>query len=145
MEYPEADTLYSLTGVRAAMNIDIEPIGYVSTDAESVPRFYTISDVRGALVLDERFEQGLSDFRPGDLIIVVFLFHRSPPFGHEHMRVIPPSREAERGVFSTRSPVRPNPIGVSQVEVIEVEGSRIHVKGLDMIDGTPILDIKPVK
>jgi tRNA-Thr(GGU) m(6)t(6)A37 methyltransferase TsaA len=61
------------------------------------------------------------------------------------MRVIPPSREAERGVFSTRSPVRPNPIGVSQLEVVEVEGSRIHVKGLDMIDGTPILDIKPVK
>lgn len=121
-----------------------DPIGYVTTAAHSVPRFYSISDIEGELVIRREVMDGLSDITPGELILVIFLFHNSPPFTSNHLRVTPPHRKERRGVFSTRSPVRPNPIGLSQVEVLRVEENVIYVKGLDMLDGTPILDIKPV-
>ena len=126
-------------------SITLDPIGYVSTEANSVPRFYSISDVRGELVIDERYEEGLADIKAGSSIIVVFYFHQSPPFSREHLRVTPPSRGVLRGVFSTRSPVRPNQLGISKLKVTNVRGNRIGVSGLDMLDGTPILDIKPEK
>jgi tRNA (Thr-GGU) A37 N-methylase len=59
------------------------------------------------------------------------------------MRITPPIYDQEVGVFNTHSPFRPNPIGLSLLEVLRIEGSIIHVKGIDMLDGTPILDIKP--
>ncbi|MFP4268896.1 MAG: tRNA (N6-threonylcarbamoyladenosine(37)-N6)-methyltransferase TrmO [Spirochaetaceae bacterium] len=124
---------------------EFTPIGYVATEAESVPRFYSISDITGRLVIRREVMDGLSDIAAGEPILVIFLFHNSPPFTEDHLRVTPPHREQERGVFSTRSPVRPNPIGLSELEVLDVEENIIYVKGLDMIDGTPILDIKPVK
>ncbi len=122
---------------------EFSPIGYVHTEEKTIPRFYSISDVEGSLEIDARFLDGLQEIKPGDRIIVVFIFHRSPPFGNEHLRVTPPSRSSPRGVFSTRSPVRPNPIGIS--ELLGIQESSIQVKGLDMIDGSPILDIKPVQ
>ena len=126
-------------------SITLDPIGYVSTEANSVPRFYSISDVKGELVIDERYREGLTDIRAGSSIIVVFYFHKSPPFRREHLRVRPPSRGVLRGVFSTRSPVRPNQLGISKLKVTGVRGNLIDVSGLDMLDGTPILDIKPEK
>ena len=127
------------------MSFEIEPIGYVSTEAEEVPRFYSISEVEGRLIIRDEYVEGLSDLQPGDEILVIFYFHRSPDFGTEHLRVIPPSRGVKRGVFSTRSPVRPNPLGLSQLEVLGIEGNTVHVRGLDMVDGSPVLDIKPRK
>lgn len=126
-------------------SITLDPIGYVTTEASSVPRFYSISDVRGELVIDEQYREGLTDMRVGSSILVVFYFHKSPPFRREHLRVRPPSRGVLRGVFSTRSPVRPNQLGISKLKVTWVRGNRIGVSGLDMLDGTPILDIKPEK
>jgi len=126
-------------------SISLDPIGYVSTEASSIPRFYSISDVRGELVIDEWYREGLTDIRAGSSIIVVFYFHQSPTFTREHLRVTPPSRGVLRGVFSTRSPVRPNQLGISKLKVTNVRGNRIGVSGLDMLDGTPILDIKPEK
>jgi tRNA (adenine37-N6)-methyltransferase len=124
---------------------EFSPIGYVRTEAKTVPRFYRISDVRGTLQIDDRFREGLREIQAGDRIIVVFLFHQSPPFEDAYLRVTPPRRNEPRGVFSTRSPVRPNPIGISELEVLGVEEGSLQVKGLDMVDGSPILDIKPVQ
>ena len=125
--------------------MELEPLGYVSTDAEKVPRFYSHSDIKGSLVLDEQYSAGVADFRPGQKISVIFYFHKSPPFTPDNMRIVPSHSVELRGVFSTRSPVRPNPIGLSVVKISEVRGSVIEVTGLDMLDGTPILDIKPYK
>ena len=125
------------------MTIEMEPIGFVSTDAKTVPRSWSVSDVKGTLVIDESYLEGLSDIKPGQRIYVVFHFHRSPNFTPQFMRIRPPNREEKVGVFSTHSPIRPNPIGLSLLEVLEIEGNVIQVKGLDMLDGTPVLDIKP--
>ena len=125
------------------MSIEIEPIGFVSTDAETIPRSWAISNVEGTLVIDETYLEGLREIRPGQRIYVIFHFHKSPKFTSQYMRIKPPIREEEVGVFSTHSPFRPNPIGLSLLEVLGIDGNVIHVKGLDMLDGTPILDIKP--
>lgn len=126
------------------MSIEMKPIGYVSTDADNVPRSWEVSDVEGTLVFDESYVEGLSDIKPGQHIYVIFQFHQSPRFSSQYLRINPPCHNRrEMGVFSTHSPVRPNPIGISILEVLKVAGNIIQVKGLDMLNGTPILDIKP--
>jgi len=125
------------------MSIEMKPIGYVSTDAEAIPRCWVVSDVEGALVIDEAYSEGLRDIQPGQHIDVIFHFHESPEFTTEYMRITPPTRREEVGVFSTRSPFRPNPVGLSRLQVLGIDGSVIRVRGLDMLDGTPILDMKP--
>ncbi len=119
------------------------PIGTVHTTATKLPRHWTVSDVEGTLVIDEPYREGLKDIQPGQNLIVLFHFHKSPPFSPEFLSQTPPHRGENLGVFSICSPRRPNPIGLSVVEVLKVDGTVIHVRGLDMIDGTPILDIKP--
>ena len=122
----------------------LHPIGVVETDAEKLPRHWSLSDVEGALVLKPEFVPGLRDIAPGQRIVVLFHFDRSPPFEPGLLVQTPHHMDGEsRGVFSICSPRRPNPIGLSVVEVLAVEGGRIRVRGLDMMDGTPILDIKP--
>lgn len=126
------------------MSVEMKPIGYVSTDADKIPRSWEISDIEGALVFDEPYIEGLSDIKPGQHISVIFQFHKSPEFSSQFLRINPPRHNRRAlGVFSTHSPVRPNPIGLSILEVLRVDGNIIHVKGLDMLNGTPILDIKP--
>jgi tRNA (Thr-GGU) A37 N-methylase len=75
--------------------------------------------------------------------VVIFYFHQSPGFSPELLRQTSGQHGRETGVFSICSPVRPNPIGLSVLEVLGTRGASIHVRGLDMLDGTPILDIKP--
>jgi len=128
---------------RNNMSIEMKPIGYVSTDAKEVPRSWSVSDVEGSLVIDEIYLEGLRDIKPGQRISVIFHFHLSPKFTSQFMRVKPPTRKEKVGVFSTHSPFRPNPIGLSLLEVLGIDGTVIHVKGLDMVDKTPVLDIKP--
>lgn len=124
-------------------DILMKPIGIVRTEAASVPRHWTVSDVEGTLVIDEAYREGLRDIRPGQKIIVLFHFHKSQPFSPQDLIQKPPHRNEPLGVFSICSPRRPNPIGLSVVEVLDVQGSTLRVKGIDMLDGTPILDIKP--
>ena len=125
------------------MGVEFKPIGIAHTDVEKVPRHWSVSDIEGRLVIDEKYLPGLKDIAPGQEIVVIFHFHKSPRFSAEYFYQTPPHRDEPMGVFSICSPVRPNPIGLSILKVIEISGNIIHVKGIDMIDGTPILDIKP--
>lgn len=115
----------------------------MQTDAKEVPRHWTKSDVEGELVINEEYVEGLKDIKPGEQIIVIFHFHKSSPYNPSFLRQAPPHKGKEYGVFSICSPMRPNPIGLSVVKVLDVKDNVIHVKGIDMLDGTPILDIKP--
>lgn len=129
---------------RSPENVSMTPIGFAHTDVEDVPRHCTLSDVEGTLAIDDSYLEGLRDITPGQRIVVIFFFHRSPEFTAQFLTQKPPHRNERLGVFSICSPIRPNPIGMSTLDVVNVRGNVIHVKGLDMLDGTPILDIKPL-
>ncbi|MCX7771356.1 MAG: tRNA (N6-threonylcarbamoyladenosine(37)-N6)-methyltransferase TrmO [Proteobacteria bacterium] len=120
-----------------------KPIGYVKTSIESPPRHWTVSDVEGEIVIEPEYKLGLKDIKAGEKIVVIFCFHKSPPFTKDRLIQKPPHLNEAKGVFSTCSPHRPNPIGLSVLEVNEVRDNVIKVRGLDMYDGTPIFDIKP--
>ena len=83
---------------------------------------------------------GLADLEGFSRIILVYLFHRSEGYS---LRVVPFLDDRERGVFATRAPRRPNPIGLSVVRLVAVEGCRLVIEDVDLLDGTPVLDIKP--
>jgi tRNA (adenine37-N6)-methyltransferase len=125
------------------MSIELRHIGFVRTDAEELPRHWSMSDVEGTLVINEEYSEGLRDIEPGQRIVVLFNFHRSPEFSSDFLRQTSGRDGRVLGVFNICSPIRPNPIGMSVVEVLGIEGANVDVKGLDMLDGTPILDIKP--
>jgi tRNA-Thr(GGU) m(6)t(6)A37 methyltransferase TsaA len=125
------------------MRIELRSIGFVRTDAQKLPRHWSVSDVEGTLVIDEEYSEGLRDIEAGQRIVVIFNFHRSPEFSSELLLQRSGQHGRETGVFSICSPVRPNPIGMSILEVLGTRGANIDVRRLDMMDGTPILDIKP--
>jgi tRNA-Thr(GGU) m(6)t(6)A37 methyltransferase TsaA len=95
------------------------------------------------LVFDEAVRDGLDGIAAGDVLLVLTWLDRAE---RDVLRVIPRGDRARgvQGVFNTRSPDRPNPIGLHRVEVLAVDGSRLHVRDLEAIDGTPIIDVKPV-
>ncbi|MFW6332394.1 MAG: tRNA (N6-threonylcarbamoyladenosine(37)-N6)-methyltransferase TrmO [Thermodesulfobacteriota bacterium] len=125
------------------MNVTMTPIGVVHTDAVDLPRHWSLSNVEGTLEINPEYAPGLRDIEPGQKIVVLFHFHKSPPFSEGLLFQTPPHKSEAKGVFSICSPRRPNPIGLSVVEVTGVQGNTIDVRGIDMFDGTPILDIKP--
>lgn len=126
------------------MTITLKPIGTVHTDADTVPRHWTLSDVKGQLVIDEKYQQGLKDIQAGQRIVVIFYFHKSAAFTSDLLVQRPPHRNKDLGIFSICSPRRPNPIGMSVLDVLAKHGNILFVQGLDMLDGTPILDLKPL-
>ncbi|MDI7276555.1 MAG: tRNA (N6-threonylcarbamoyladenosine(37)-N6)-methyltransferase TrmO, partial [Anaerolineae bacterium] len=94
------------------------------------------------IVLEPALAEGLDGLEPGQRIMVIFHLHRS--HGYE-LRQHPRGDKAQplRGVFALRTPRRPNPIGVTVADLLAIEGSVLRVQGLDALDGTPVLDIKP--
>ena len=90
--------------------------------------------------IDPVLEQGLTDVEGFSHLFVIWVFDRSR--GPE-LLASPPSDDRSHGVFATRSPQRPNPIGLTVVELLRRDGPRLHVRGVDMLDGTPVLDLKP--
>lgn len=94
----------------------------------------------GELELLPEFEGGLADIEGYSHLIVLWVFDRSE--GYE-LIFTPPTDDKPHGVFSTRSPRRPNAIGLTVVELLRKEGRRLFLRGIDMLDGTPVLDIKP--
>lgn len=125
------------------MSPKLEPIGFVRVEAEKIPRHWSISEIEGTLAIEDKYLEGISDIEPGQRIVVIFNFHRSPEFSEELLKQTPPHTGKKTGIFSICSPVRPNPLGMSVLKVLAIEGATVYVKGLDMLDGTPILDIKP--
>lgn len=119
-------------------------IGLVDGDIMSLgeaPKGYDDSQRIGYLEIFPEFQEGLEGVEAGQTIMVLFWLHES---SRDILKVHPRGNKDRplRGVFSTRSPVRPNPIGVSELEVLTVDGTRIQVRGLDVLDKTPIIDIK---
>ena len=97
-------------------------------------------DVEGTLDILPQFEAGLTDIDGFSHLIVLWLFDRAQGF---ELLGTPPSDNRAHGVFATRSPRRPNPIGLTIVELLSRQGRSLRVRGVDMLDGTPLLDIKP--
>ena len=120
------------------------PIGFVSSpykERSQVPKGLGAKhDIDGVLKILPEFEAGLVDIEGFSHLIVVWEFDRSQGFD---LTARPPSDNRPHGVFATRSPLRPNPIALTTVELLRRKGSDLHVRGVDMLDGTPILDIKP--
>lgn len=123
--------------------MEVKPIGIVRNNSHEVPKLWTESDLEGELELFPQYLEGLSDIAVGQQIQVLFHFHRSPKFNDSHLKQKRRGSGPIKGVFSLCSPIRPNPIGLSVLEVLAVDGCRIRVKNLDVLDGSPILDIKP--
>ena len=120
------------------------PIGFISspyTQRGQVPKGPGAKhDVEGTLNILPEFAPGLTDIEGFSHLFVLWEFDRSEGFD---LVAHPPSDNRPHGVFATRSPLRPNPIALTTVELLRREGAVLHVRGLDMLDGTPILDIKP--
>jgi tRNA-Thr(GGU) m(6)t(6)A37 methyltransferase TsaA len=102
-------------------------------------------NAEGVLKILPEYEPGLADIEGFSHLIVLWEFDRSPQLELRGTDLIatPPSDNRPHGVFATRSPRRPNPLGLTTVELLRREGLVLHVHGVDMLDGTPILDIKP--
>ncbi len=126
------------------MTFSMQPIGFVKSpfkDPRDVPKGLGAKhEAEGELEVLAEFEPGLTDIEGFSHLIVLWVFDRSG--GYELMGM-PPSDNRPHGVFATRSPRRPNPIGLTVVELVRREGARLQVRGIDMLEGTPILDIKP--
>jgi tRNA (adenine37-N6)-methyltransferase len=120
------------------------PIGFVSSPyktTQEIPKgLGTKHEAVGTLKILPEFEPGLTDIEGFSHLFVIWEFDRSQGF---ELLGTPPSDDRPHGVFATRSPRRPNPVGLTVVELLGREGPLLHVRGLDMLDGTPILDLKP--
>lgn len=97
-------------------------------------------DAEGVIEIVPELEPGLLDIEGFSHLYVIWMFHRADGFD---LVGTPPTDDRPHGVFATRSPRRPNPIALTVVELLRRDGPRLHVRGVDMLDGTPILDIKP--
>ena len=129
------------------INFNFSPIGFVKGGGiypQEAPHQSTFAANEGVIELlpGQNFEQALTDLQGFDRIWVLFVFDRNnhwkpkvrPPVGGMNQRI---------GLFATRSPHRPNPIGMSAVELVKIEGRKVCIRNFDMLDGTPVLDIKP--
>lgn len=96
--------------------------------------------VAGTVAVDEKYRDGLKDIDGFSHLILIYHFHLSRGGS---LQVTPFLDDAERGVFATRAPRRPNPVGLSVVRLVRVEGLLLHIEDVDIVDGTPLLDIKP--
>jgi tRNA (adenine37-N6)-methyltransferase len=123
---------------------EMQPVGFVKspyTDTSQIPKGCGAThQAEGVLELKPEFEEGLTDIEGFSHLFVLWVFHKVEGYS---LLGTPPSDNRPHGVFATRSPFRPSPIGLTVVELIRRDGTRLHVRGVDMLDGTPILDIKP--
>jgi tRNA (adenine37-N6)-methyltransferase len=122
----------------------VHPVGHVRSpfsQTNEVPRgLGARHEEEGVLEILPEFEPGLKDIEGFSHLFVLWVFDRSEGSALEGA---PPCDTRSHGVFATRSPFRPNPIALTVVRLLRREGNRLHVRGVDMLDGTPILDIKP--
>ena len=114
--------------------------GDINSCAEA-PKNFDESERVGTLEIYPEYQDGLDGITPGQTIVVLFWLHQAT---RDLLKVYPRSDSSKglRGVFATRSPMRPNPIAISELKVQAIHGNQLDVSGLDILDGTPILDIK---
>ena len=122
----------------------MRPIGIIRspyTDTAQIPRGCGARhEAEGILEIDAEFEEGLTDIEGFSHLYVIWVFDRMQ--GYDLLST-PPTDTKSHGVFATRSPRRPNPIGLTVVRLLSRDGRQLRVSGVDMLDGTPLLDIKP--
>ena len=125
------------------MEFNMQPIGIIHspfTVKKETPIQPTRSQAIGSVEVYPEFVEGLKDLDGFSHILILYVFHQSSGFS---LRVKPFLDDQERGLFATRYPVRPNPIGISIVELKFIRDNYLTVEGIDVLDGTPLLDIKP--
>lgn len=124
--------------------MQIHPIGTIETpfdDLENMPiQPAGAKGVKGRIILEPEFEQGLTDIEGFSHLILLYWFHKSTDFD---LMVKPFLDTQKRGLFSTRAPRRPNPMGLSIVRLLGREGRVVEIEDIDVLNGTPLMDIKP--
>ena len=126
------------------VEIRYKPIGVIHSPfkgASGVPiQSSAAKGVRGRVKVFSEYREGLKDLDGFSHIILIYHFHQSTSY----KLTVKPYMDSElHGIFATRAPARPNPIGISVVRLIRIEGCTLHIQDVDIIDGTPLLDIKP--
>jgi tRNA (adenine37-N6)-methyltransferase len=126
------------------MTYTVKPIGQINTPFKTKAGMPIQSKgakgIKGQIVINEAFVSGLTDLDGFSHIMLIYRFHKSS--GYE-MLTTPFLDSEKRGLFATRAPNRPNSIGISVVRLISIEGNMLNIENVDMLDGTPLLDIKP--
>jgi len=125
------------------MEFAMRPVGVIHspfTDRSQTPTQSWRSQAVGQVEVYPEFVKGLKDVEEFSHLYLLFAFHRSTGYS---LRVIPYRDTQLRGLFATRSPNRPNPIGLSLVRLLSRDNNVLHIEGVDVLDGTPLLDIKP--
>ena len=124
----------------------VQPIGWVESplvDRDQAPKQGDEGSPEACLVFEHAMRQGIRDLQVGTEVIVVTWLDRA----RRDVLMVHPRGDPDRpetGVFSTRSPDRPNPVGLHRVAIVSIDGTRVHVRNLEALDGTPIVDVKPV-
>jgi tRNA-Thr(GGU) m(6)t(6)A37 methyltransferase TsaA len=141
---PRDDTVKAMATGDPGDVVTMRPIGWVRSpyrDTSEIPKGLGAEHrAEGEIEIRPELEAGLADIEGFSHLFVIWVFHKSTEvrlFG------VPPADDRPHGVFATRSPRRPNPIGLTVVELLGREGNRLRVRGIDMLDGSPVLDIKP--
>jgi tRNA-Thr(GGU) m(6)t(6)A37 methyltransferase TsaA len=129
-----------------ATEIIIKPIGFIRSeikDTKDAPLFYTEGAPNAVLEMLPEYLDGLHRMKAGDEIIVITWLHRA---SRDVLKVHPRGDKSNplTGVFLTRSPARPNPLGLHRVKVLKIDSNRIHIGSIEAIDGTPVIDIKRI-
>jgi tRNA-Thr(GGU) m(6)t(6)A37 methyltransferase TsaA len=136
--------LLALTGDNCRMLEQFKPIGVIHspfTKAEGTPIQPIYAEgTEGTVEIFPEFGDGLVDLDGFERVWLIYLFDRASP---AKLKIVPFRDSVERGVFATRAPSRPNPIGLSVVRLLSVDGMTLGVADIDILDGTPLLDIKP--
>jgi tRNA-Thr(GGU) m(6)t(6)A37 methyltransferase TsaA len=147
VEHGRPDTLSITWGVDVnEPRFELTPIGRVEsslTDPASAPNQGDEGAPDACLIFEPAMLEGLEGIQAGDDVIVLTWLDRA---SRDVLRVHPRGdvSRAQQGVFNTRSPHRPNPIGLHRVEIVSIAGARVRVRNLEALDGTPIVDVKPV-
>ncbi|MGO3018393.1 MAG: tRNA (N6-threonylcarbamoyladenosine(37)-N6)-methyltransferase TrmO [Anaerococcus sp.] len=126
------------------MEITLKPVGFIKSPYETreeIPMQSVLSDQTAIIEIEDEYKDALFNLEVGNYIVIIFAFHKSPKdtpliIDHKHTN-------GRKGIFATRSPNRPNPIGLSICKIIDLTDKTITIEGVDMLNGTPVLDIKP--
>lgn len=133
-----------MKNIRPLREITYKPIGVIHSPFKEAPgtpiQPPSAEGIRGTVEIAPEYVDGIRDLEGFSHIILIYHFHLTQGYALE---VTPFMDEVPRGLFATRAPRRPNPIGLSVVRLIKVEGVTLYIEGVDIVDGTPLLDIKP--